>query len=120
MNQQQTESKPNGFTKKCRDCEKTIYLHRGAAGPWRAFEAIPDAVGVDEWVRHRCAAGLQDAEILSIVAPPGTKPNALVPKVRQLIEDFRDLLEQAEARAEAALAAAANPTPAPSASFHQT
>lgn len=116
MNQQQTESKPNGFTKKCRDCDKTIYLHRGAAGPWRAFEAIPDAVGIDEWVRHRCPAGLQDAEILSIVAPPGTKPNALVPKVRQLIDDFSDLLEQAEARAEAALAAAAaasQPTPSP-------
>jgi hypothetical protein len=104
--QQHTDTKPNGFTKKCRDCEKTIYLHRGAAGPWRAFEPN-DGTGAEEWARHRCAAGLQDAEILGIVAPPGTKPGQLVPRVKRLIEDLTELLEQAESRAVAAL----TPTP---------
>jgi len=33
-----SESKPNGFTKKCRDCGKLIYLHRGSSDRWRAFE----------------------------------------------------------------------------------
>ncbi|MGQ0813911.1 MAG: hypothetical protein ACT4O1_05540 [Gemmatimonadota bacterium] len=78
-----------------------IYLHRGPAGPWRAFDANNDPT-TDEWVRHRCAGGLQDAEILSIVVPPGTKPKDLVPKLKRLVEDLGELLEQAEARAETA------------------
>ncbi|MGQ0562728.1 MAG: hypothetical protein ACT443_12745 [Gemmatimonadota bacterium] len=103
MNEQKTmtESKPNGFTKSCRDCDKPIYLHRGTAGPWRAFEPAP-ADAPDEWVRHRCAAGLQDAELLGIVAPPGTKPAQLVSKIQRLIEDFHVLLDQAEKRAASA------------------
>ena len=92
-----TETKPNGFLKKCRDCDVTIYLHRGGAGPWRAFEPIPD-LPAEEWNRHRCSAGLQDAEIMTILAPPGTKPAMMIPRMRRLIEDFKELLEQAEQR----------------------
>jgi sugar phosphate isomerase/epimerase len=95
--QLKTENKPNGFLKKCRDCEATIYLHRGGAGPWRAFEPA-EGVGAEEWNRHRCAAGLADAEMMTIVAPPGTKPDQIIPRVKRLIEDFRELLAQAEQR----------------------
>ena len=94
---QSNESKPNGFTKKCRDCNKQIYLHRGASGPWRAFEAAQDA-DPEEWHRHRCDSSLRDAEILGIIAPPGTKVADLIPKLKRLIEDFRELVDQAEER----------------------
>ena len=94
---QSNESKPNGFTKKCRDCNKQIYLHRGASGPWRAFEAAQDA-DPEEWHRHRCDSSLRDAEILGIIAPPGTKVADLIPKLKRLIEDFRQLVDQAEER----------------------
>ena len=101
MNQQQNpnpESKPNGFTKKCRDCNQEIYLHRGSSGPWRAFEAAP-AGDPEEWRRHRCPAGLQDAEIMGIIAPPGSKPADLHPKLRRLSQDLLELAAQAEKRA---------------------
>ena len=94
---QNNDSKPNGFTKKCRDCNKQIYLHRGASGPWRAFEAAQDA-DPEEWHRHRCDSSLRDAEILGIIAPPGTKIADLIPKLKRLIEDFAQLVDQAEVR----------------------
>ena len=107
---QVADSKPNGFTKTCRDCSKEIYLHRGNSGPWRAFEAAP-AGGQEEWVRHRCAAGLQDAELMGIIAPPGTKPIDLGPRLRRILEDFKGIADQAEKRAAATAAAAAAPPP---------
>jgi hypothetical protein len=97
MNQPNPESKPNGFTKKCRDCGRDIYLHRGASGPWRAFEAAP-AGDPEEWHRHRCPAGLQDAEIMGIIAPPGSKPVDLPPKLKQVGQDLIELAGQAEKR----------------------
>ena len=92
-----SESKPNGFTKKCRDCNKMIYLHRGTTDRWRAFEPAPDNANNDEWVRHRCPAGLHDADLLSLIAPPGAKREDLVNKLRQLIDDFEVIIQQAEA-----------------------
>jgi hypothetical protein len=92
------DTKPNGYNKKCRDCEKPIYLHRGSSGPWRAYEAAVGPEGEPEWVRHRCASALQDAEIMHIIAPAGSKPTDLVPKMKRLIVDFENLIEQAEAR----------------------
>jgi hypothetical protein len=101
MNQQALESKPNGYIKQCRDCEKTIYLHRGANGPWRAYEAPRDLTGAEEteWVRHRCTAALQDAELLGIVGPPGSKPADFLPRLRRVVQDLSGLLKQAESRA---------------------
>ena len=92
------DSKPNGYTKRCRDCEKPIYLHRGSSGPWRAYEPGSGEEGAEEWVRHRCASALQDAELMHIIAPAGSKPTDLVPKLKRLIVDFENLIEQAEAR----------------------
>ena len=93
-----SESKPNGFTKKCRDCNKPIYLHRGTTDRWRAFEPAPDNATSDEWVRHRCPAGLHDAELLSLIAPPGAKREDLVATLKRLITDFQTIIAQAEAR----------------------
>ncbi|HEY0672555.1 MAG TPA: hypothetical protein VGD27_09825 [Longimicrobiales bacterium] len=99
-----SESKPNGFTKKCRDCGKTIYLHRGTTDRWRAFEPGEQP---DEWSRHRCPAGLQDADMLSLIAPAGAKRDDLVHTLRRLIADFEVMIKQAEATAAANAAAAA-------------
>jgi hypothetical protein len=96
MNKQVSESKPNGFTMHCRHCESEIYLHSGAGGRWRAYE--PGNAAVDEWKRHRCAAALQDAEIMSLVAPAGSKPADLIPRITRLIQDFQSFIKQAEAR----------------------
>jgi hypothetical protein len=94
-----SETKPNGFTKKCRDCDKFIYLHRGNSDRWRAFEHIgPPSDTSDKWVRHRCASGLQDAELMSLIAPAGLKPVDLIAKLKRVIADFEDLIEQAESR----------------------
>jgi hypothetical protein len=97
MNQPIPETKPNGFYKKCRDCNQEIYLHRGSSGPWRAFEAAP-AGDPEEWRRHRCPAGLQDAEIMGIIAPPGSKPADLHPRLRRVGQDLLELADQAEKR----------------------
>jgi hypothetical protein len=99
MSPQASVSKPNGFVKPCRDCESMIYLHRGPSGPWRAYEPAINE-DADEWNRHRCTAALQDAEILSIIAPPGSKPQDLIPKIRRLIQDLQGFSEQAERRLE--------------------
>jgi hypothetical protein len=97
MSKKVEDSKPNGYTKRCRDCEKDIYLHRGPTGPWRAYEPAADPTGLEgEWVRHRCTAALQDAEIMHIIAPAGSKPADLVPRLKRLIKDFSALVEQAE------------------------
>ena len=96
-----SESKPNGFTKRCRDCDKLIYLHRGTSDRWRAFEPSADNPGADEWIRHRCAAGLQDADLLSLVAPAIAKRDDLVVTLKRLIEDFKVMIAQAEASAAA-------------------
>jgi hypothetical protein len=89
-----SESKPNGFTKKCRDCDKPIYLHRGTSDRWRAFE--PAFGSNDEWIRHRCPAGLHDADLLSLIAPAGAKREDLVNKLKMLINDFQQIINQAE------------------------
>ena len=92
-----SESKPNGFTKKCRDCGKLIYLHRGSSDRWRAFEPGQQP---DEWDRHRCPAGLQDADLLSLIAPSGNnKRNELIETLKRLVEDFEVIIAQAEAAA---------------------
>lgn len=94
-----SETKPNGFTKKCSDCDKPIYLHRGTSDRWRAFEpAEPNGSMSDEWVRHRCPSGLQDAELLSLIAPAGAKPGELIAKLKRLVGDFENIIAQAEAR----------------------
>ena len=94
-----SEAKPNGFTTICRDCHEQIYLHRGNTDRWRAFER-PTSIeaGADDWARHRCPSGLQDAELMSLVAPAGLKPAELVEKLRQLIAGFERIIVQAEAR----------------------
>jgi hypothetical protein len=94
-----SEAKPNGYTTTCRDCSERIYLHRGNTDRWRAFER-PTAIdaGADDWVRHRCPSGLQDAELMSLVAPAGVKPAQLIDILRQLIAGFEGMIEQAEAR----------------------
>jgi hypothetical protein len=102
-----SESKPNGFTKKCRDCNKFIYLHRGSSDRWRAFEPAPDSPTPDEWIRHRCPAGLQDADLLSLIAPAIAKRDDLIGTLKRLIEDFELMIAQAEI-AQAALAAKAS------------
>jgi hypothetical protein len=105
--QHESETKPNGFTKKCRDCNKPIYLHRGTSDRWRAFESVYSPAGTpDEWIRHRCPAGLQDAELMSLIAPAGSKPRDLVAKLKQIIGDFEEIISQAEARIAAETAAA--------------
>ena len=93
-----SESKPNGFTKQCRDCGKLIYLHRGSSDRWRAFEPgeLPD-----EWDRHRCPSGLQDADLLTLIAPAGNKRENLVEKMKQLVTDFEVMIQQAEEKAAA-------------------
>jgi hypothetical protein len=100
----QSESKPNGFTKNCRDCGKTIYLHRGTTDRWRPFEpgALPD-----EWNRHRCPSSLQDADLLSLIAPANAKRPDLIATLHRIIKDFEQMIEQAEAGLAAANAAAA-------------
>lgn len=100
MSKRPDDSKPNGYTKICRDCEKMIYLHRGPTGPWRAYDMPAEHVeGVEtEYVRHRCASALQDAEIMHIISPAGTKPGDLAPKLKRVITDFQTIIEQAEAR----------------------
>ena len=100
-----SESKPNGFTKTCRDCNKPIYLHRGTTDRWRPFE--PAAGTVDEWNRHRCPASLQDADLLSLIAPANAKRADLIATLKRLINDFEIMIEQAEAAAEAAAEQAA-------------
>ncbi|MGH7460982.1 MAG: hypothetical protein ACREMA_08130, partial [Longimicrobiales bacterium] len=97
MPQQVSESKPNGFTMQCRHCDNTIYLHSGAGGRWRAYEPNYGKTELDEWNRHRCAAALQDAEIMNLVAPPGSKPADLIPRITRLIQDFQSFVTQAEA-----------------------
>lgn len=91
-----SETKPNGFTKKCRDCKKLIYLHRGTGDRWRAFEPAPDSPTPDEWIRHRCPAGLQDADLLNLIAPPITKREDVVATLKRLIGDFQLMIEHAE------------------------
>jgi hypothetical protein len=92
-----SESKPNGFTKKCRDCGKVIYLHRGTTDRWRAFEPSNSNGGPgDEWARHRCPSGLQDADLLSLIAPAGAKRDDLVLTLKRLIDDFHVMIAQAE------------------------
>lgn len=100
MSKRPDESKPNGYTKTCRDCDNTIYLHRGPTGPWRAYDLPAETVVGEEveYVRHRCPAALQDAEIMHIISPAGTKPGDLAPKLKRLITDFQTVVEQAEAR----------------------
>ena len=94
-----SETKPNGFTKKCRDCNRSIYLHRGNTDRWRAFEtSAPSGSMSEEWVRHRCPSGLQDAELMSLIAPAGAKPADLILKLRQLIEGFEEIIAEAETR----------------------
>jgi hypothetical protein len=99
MNSFASEAKPNGFTTICRDCNEQIYLHRGNTDRWRAFER-PTSIeaGADDWARHRCPSGLQDAELMSLIAPVGLKPAQLVEKLRQLIAGFEGIIAQAEAR----------------------
>ena len=99
MNSFASEAKPNGFTTICRDCHEQIYLHRGNTDRWRAFERPASLeAGADDWARHRCPSGLQDAELMSLVAPAGLKPAELVDKLRQLIAGFENIIGQAEAR----------------------
>jgi hypothetical protein len=103
-----SESKPNGFTKKCRDCGKPIYLHRGTTDRWRAFEPTDGNGGAgDEWSRHRCPSGLQDADLLSLIAPAGAKRDDLVQTLKRLIVDFEVMIEQAEQAAQVAAQQAA-------------
>jgi hypothetical protein len=105
-----SETKPNGFTKTCRDCGKLIYLHRGTTDRWRAFEpsdAMNGTAPTDEWTRHRCPSGLQDADLLSLIAPAGAKREDLVATLKRLITDFQVMIEQAEARVAADAAAKA-------------
>ena len=105
------DSKPSGYRKKCRDCDKPIYLHRGPSGPWRAYDPLPaDAPPDTDYTRHRCSAALQDAEIMGIIAPAGTKPADFIPRLKRVIKDFQGMVDDAEkdkAAAEAAAAAAA-------------
>lgn len=97
MSKRAEETKPNGYTKKCRDCEKDIYLHRGPTGPWRAYEPATDPEAeMGDWIRHRCTAALQDAEIMHIIAPAGSKPGELIPKLKRLLKDFEVIVTQAE------------------------
>ncbi|MGH7470139.1 MAG: hypothetical protein ACRENP_19510 [Longimicrobiales bacterium] len=93
-----SESKPNGFTMQCRHCGNAIYLHSGTGGRWRAYEPSNGNAEMDEWNRHRCAAALQDAEIMNLVAPAGSKPADLIPRITRLIQDFQSFIKQAEAR----------------------
>lgn len=99
-----SESKPNGFTKVCRDCNKAIYLHRGMTDRWRPFEPAGEP---DEWNRHRCPASLQDADLLSLIAPANAKRVDLIATLRRLIVDFEIMIAQAEVAQEAAAEAAA-------------
>jgi hypothetical protein len=93
-----SESKPNGFTMQCRNCRNTIYLHSGQGGRWRAYEPSDDATEMDQWNRHRCPDALQDAEIMNLIAPPGSKPADLIPRISRLIEDLQSFIKQAESR----------------------
>jgi len=96
MARQADDSKPNGYSKQCRDCDRTIYLHRGPSGPWRAYESsFAEGAEAGEWVRHRCPSALQDAEIMGIISPAGSKPLELVPRLKRLIKDFEHLISQA-------------------------
>ncbi len=90
--------KAGGYLKRCRECENTIYLHRGTNGPWRAYESPVGKPEDHDWARHRCAAALQDAELLGIVAPPGSKPADLIPRVKRMIADLQEILTQMETR----------------------
>jgi hypothetical protein len=90
--------KPGGYLKTCRDCGQTIYLHRITSGPWRAYEPPVADPQDHDWARHRCAAALQDAEMLGIIAPPGSKPGEVIPRVKQVITDLQQILEQIESR----------------------
>ncbi len=99
-----SESKPNGFTKKCRDCGKLIYLHRGSSDRWRAFEPATEP---DEWDRHRCPSGLQDADLLTLIAPAGNKRDNMVDLMKSIVTDLEVMIAQAEAQAEAHAAAQA-------------
>ena len=107
MQRYTSESKPNGFTKQCRDCNKPIYLHRGTTDRWRAFEPAVDGNN-DEWVRHRCPAGLHDADLMSLIAPAGAKREELVSKLKLLISDFQLIISQAEENLTAEAAAKAS------------
>jgi hypothetical protein len=100
MPQRVSESKPNGFTMQCRNCKNTIYLQSGQGGRWRAYEPNYDATEMDQWNRHRCPDALQDAEIMNLIAPPGSKPADLIPRIYRLIEDLQSFIEQAESRRE--------------------
>jgi hypothetical protein len=111
-----SETKPNGFTKKCRDCDKLIYLHRGTSDRWRAFEPAADGAASDEWIRHRCPAGLQDADLLSLIAPAVAKRDDLILTLKRLIKDFELMIAQSEAAREAAAVEAAAQEAARSAS----
>jgi hypothetical protein len=92
-----SESKPNGFTMQCRQCKNRIYLH-GQGGRWRAYEPHSDTTEMDQWNRHRCPDALQDAEIMNLIAPPGSKPADLIPRISRLIEDLQSFIKQAESR----------------------
>ena len=98
--------KAGGYNKRCRECEAMIYLHRGTNGPWRAYDPPVGRPEDHDWARHRCAAALQDAELLGIVAPPGSKPADLIPRLKRMISDLQEVLGQMESRQEAAQAAA--------------
>ena len=98
MPERVSESKPNGFTMKCRACDNPIYLHSGMGGRWRAYEPARANAEPDEWNRHRCTAALQDAEIMNLVAPAGSKPVDLVPRMHLLVRDLQSFIKQAEAR----------------------
>jgi hypothetical protein len=97
--------KAGGFHKRCRECESMIYLHRGTNGPWRAYETPVGKPEDHDWARHRCAGALQDAELLGIVAPPGSKPADLIPRVKRMISDLQEVLGQMESRQQEAAAA---------------
>ena len=97
MIKQASAYRPIGFTMQCRHCDGPIYLYGGTGGRWRAYEPPGDAE-LDEWNRHRCAAALQDAEILSIVAPASTKPADLIPRISRLVHDFQGIIQQVESR----------------------
>ena len=96
MSKPAADTKPNGYNKSCRDCDKPIYLHSGPSGPWRAYDPMVGDAETGEWNRHRCPAALQDAEIMGIVSPAGSKPGELIPKLKRLIKDFEGLVTQAE------------------------
>ena len=99
MPQQVSESRPNSFTLKCRDCKNTIYLQKGEGGRWRAYEPSYNATETDQWNRHRCPDALQDAEIMNLITPAGSKPADLIPRISRLIENLQSFIEQAESRA---------------------